>query len=199
MDVMALESKNAASRSTSNVAALSRAGSHVASAAASEAEVIPRLSRPAPWDMVDLPLDRVSVVVSEEGSMEVVVASEVVEVVVVSRTVDQEVVEVVLAIRVVDLAAVMVAEIEIEDLVLHHRTHQLDHDQAAASPVAMGTAKARRIAMDPHLEGLPQVGMSLAVAVLMTTEDPVGTEVVIDTEAREEATIAGAVEVTWSR
>lgn len=206
MDVMALESKSDASKSTSNVVAPSRAGSHVASVAASEAEVTPRLSHPALWDRADSPVDPglVSVVDSGEGSMEVaaVEASVVEEGVVVSKTVDQGV-EVVSAIKAVDLVAVMVAEvIATEDLERLHQTPQLDHDQAAVATLAMGMAKARQTVMGHLL----LVGMNHAVAVLrMMTEDqiPVGTGVVveIDMVVREEVTIAVVVvaEATWSR
>lgn len=206
MDVMALESKSDASKSTSNVVAPSKAGSHVASVAASEAEVTPRLSHPALWDRADSPVDPglVSVVDSGEGSMEVaaVEASVVEEGVVVSKTVDQGV-EVVSAIKAVDLVAVMVAEvIATEDLERLHQTPQLDHDQAAVATLAMGMAKARQTVMG-HL---PLVGMNHAVTVLrMMTEDqvPVGTGVVveIDMVVREEVTIAVVVvaEATWSR
>lgn len=206
MDVTALESKNDASRSTLNVAALSRAGSHVASVAASEAEVTQRLSHPALWDKVDLAavLVLVSVVDSGEGSMEVaaVVASEAEEVVVVSKTVEQEA-EVVSAIKAVDLVAVMVAEVTaIEDLVERlHQTRQLGHDQAAVATPAMGMARALRTAMGHLL----LVGMNHAGAALPTTTGDqvrVGTEVVvIDMVVREEATTVVAVvaEATWSR
>ena len=206
MDVTALESKNDASKSTSNVVALSRAGSHVASVAALEAEVTQRLSHPALWDKVDLlvDLDLDSVVDSGEGSMEVaaVVASEVEEVVVVSRTVEQEV-EVVSAIKAVDSVAVMVAEVTaIEDLVeLLHQTRQLGHGQAAVATPAMGMARALRTAMGHLL----LVGMNHAVAALRTTTGDqvrVGTEVVvIDMVVREEATTVVVVvaEATWSR
>jgi hypothetical protein len=207
MDVTALESKNDASKSMSNVVARSRAGSHVASVAASEAEVTQRLSHPALWDRVDLvaDLDLVSVVDSGEGSMEVaaVVASEVGEAAVVSRTVVDQEVEVVSAIKAVDSVAVMVAEvIAIEDLVeLLHQTRQLGHDQAAVATLAMDMAKARRTAMGHLL----LVGMNHAVAALrMTTGDQVrvGTEVVvIDMVVREEATtvVVVAAVATWSR
>lgn len=206
MDVTALESKNDASKSTSNVVALSRAGSHVASVAALEAEVTQRLSHPALWDKVDLlvDLDLDFVVDSGEGSMEVaaVVASEVEEVVVVSRTVEQEV-EVVSAIKAVDSVAVMVAEVTaIEDLVeLLHQTRQLGHGQAAVATPAMGMARALRTAMGHLL----LVGMNHAVAALRTTTGDqvrVGTEVVvIDMVVREEATTVVVVvaEATWSR
>lgn len=207
MVVTASESKNDASKSTSNVVAPSRAGSHVASVAASEAEVTPRPFHPARWDKVDSQVDLglVSVVGSGEGSMEVaaVVASEVAEVVAVSKTVDQEV-EVVSAIKVVDLVVVMVAEATaIEDLELLHQMPQLDHDQAAVATLAMGMVKARRTAVGLLLEHLLPAGMNLAVAALPTTTGDqvrVGTEVVvIDMVAREAATTAVAVEATWSR
>lgn len=206
MDVMALESKSDASKSTSNVVAPSRAGSHVASVAASEAEVTPKLSHLALWDRADSPVDPglVSVVDSGEGSMEVaaVEASVVEEGVVVSKTVDQGV-EVVSAIKAVDLVAVMEAEvIATEDLERLHQTPQLDHDQAAVATLAMGMAKARQTVMGHLL----LVGMNHAVAALrMMTEDqvPVGTGVVveIDMVVREEVTIAVVVvaEATWSR
>lgn len=211
MDVTALESKSDASKSTSNVVAPSRAGSHVASVAASEAEVTPRLSHPALWDKVDSPadLDLVSVVDSGEGSMEVaaVVASEVEEVVVVSRTADQEV-EVVSAIKAVDLVVVMVAEevaTAIEDLERLHQTPRPDHDQAAAATLATGMAKARRTVMGLLLDHPLLVGMNHAVVAVLrtTTEDQVrvGTEeVVIDMVVQEEVTTAVVLaEATWSR
>lgn len=215
MDVTALESKSDASKSTSNVVAPSRAGSHVASVAASEVKVTPRLSHPALWDKVDSPadLDLVSVVDSGEGSMEVaaVVASEVEEVVVVSRIADQEV-EVVSAIKAVDLVVVMVAEevvTAIEDLERLHQTPQPDHDQAAVATLATGMAKARRSVMGLLLD-LLLVGMNHVVVVVLrtTTEDQVrvGTEVVvieevvIDTVVQEEVTTAVVLaEATWSR
>lgn len=209
MDVTELESKNDASKSTSNAAALSRAGSHVASVAALEAEVTQRLSHPALWDQVDLEadLDLVSVVDSGGVSMEVaaVVASGVEEVAVVSKTVDQEVeVEEVSAIKAVDSVAVMVAGVTaIEDSERLPQTPQLDHDQAAVVTLAMGMAKARQTAMGHLL----LVGMNHAVAVLHTTTGDqvrVGTEVtevVIDMVVLEEATTVVAVvaEATWSR
>lgn len=170
---------------------------------ASEAEVTQRLSHLALWGKVDLAVDLglVSVADSGEGSMEVaaVVASEVEEVVVVSRTVDQGEAEVVSAIKAVDLAAVMVAEVTaIEDLERLHQMPQLDLDRAAVATLAAGMVKARRIAVAHPLV----VGMNHAVVVLLTTiEDQarVGTEVVIDMVVREEATTVVVAEATWSR
>lgn len=210
MDVTALESKKNASKSTSNVDALSRAGSHVASVAALEAEVTPRLSHPDLWDKADslADLDLVSVVDSGEGSMEdaAAVASGVAEVVVDSKIVDPEA-EVALAIKVVVSGVVMVAgAIAIEVSEHLHQMPRLDHDQAVVATLATGMGKARQTAAGLLLEGLLPVGMSLAVADLpMMIEDQVrvGTEVVIeaviDMAVREEATTAVVAEATWSR
>lgn len=171
--------------------------------AASGAEVTQRLPHLAPWDKVVLAadLDLVSVVDSGEGSMEVAaaVASEVEEVVVVSRIVDQEGVEVVSAIKVVDLVAVMVAEATaIEDLERLHQMPQLDHDRAAVATLVAGMVKVRQTAVAHPLV----VGMNHVVVVHLTTiEDQVrvGTEVVIDMLVREEAITVVVAEATWSR
>jgi hypothetical protein len=210
MAVTALESKKNASKSTSNVDALSRAGSHVASVAALEAEVTPRLSHPVLWDKADSPagLDLVSVADSGEGSMEVAaaVASGVAEVVADSKIVDREA-EVALAIKVVVSVVVMVAGVIAIEASEHlHQMPRLDHDQAVVATLATGMVKARQTAAGLLLEGLLPVGMSLAAADLpMTIEDQVrvGTEVVIevviDMAVREEATTAVVAEATWSQ
>jgi hypothetical protein len=212
MVVMASASKIAASKSTLSAAAPSRAGNHVASAAASEDAATPRLFHLAPWDReASRPaLAVASVADSEVELMGAVAASDqAAEVAAASRTEDSAAGEEESDTKVVGLAAVTEAEpamvaiaAEIVDTARHHRTHQLDR-AAQGLPLAalhlvaalVDTGKARRIAVAQHL----QVGMIAAGVLRMMIGERVDTEAASVDTAVEEVTIAVEVAATWSR